>query len=386
MTNTPFSKIGSEDILSAHINGIQYSIGNLETALKLGTAKATGVRLSPVVDMNDSALRYRIYEASKRGWLTNPAPIIYRNGTVVSPDEYTLQSAYGAIVFTVQQATSAVITATFTHIAGGSERLDAIEVATDKISDLEADYTALDGKVSTLDSRVTAVENSAGSGGGTGGGDGGSVAIPTQLGASPLYLSGSYISHFRKDYRPYTDSNPSDYNRNTHLAEFNVLCLGGTIDAFPLYLNRKTSFKQAGVMLGANDYAVRARVGVYSDNNLSPKDLIVGTSDIIIQPNSWGMADIDITLEAGLYWIARQDKSDSIWNGLNKNSTEALEVFDGVNFAQELAEPNQYITAYGGYRSTGNSWTDGGTMPSTFPSNRDLFERDAYASPYLVVK
>ena len=381
MANTPYERLGSEDILSAHVNGIQYSIGNIETALKLGTAKVTGARLSPVVDMEDSSLRYRIYEADKRGWLKTPAPVIYRGGTVVSPDEYTLQPAYGVIVFTVQQPASAVITASFTHVAGDSERLKEIEVATSKINKIATDLDTLDGKVSGIDTRLTTVENSSGSGGGEG-----PVALPTQMGASPLYLSGSYISHFRKDYRPFTNDNPSDYNKYTHKPEFNILCLGGTIDAFPLYLNRRTSFKQAGVMLGANSYAVRTRVGIYSDDNLRPKDLIFGTSDIIINPNTWGFADIDLTLEAGLYWIARQDKSDSTWNGLNRNSAETLEVFDGDNFARDLADPLKYITTYGGYRSTGNSWTDGGTMPSTYPSSGELFERTAYGSPYLIVK
>lgn len=382
MANTPFDKIGSEDILSAHVNGIQYSIGNIETALNLGTAKVTGARLTPVVDMDDSALRYRIYEADKRGWLTDPAPIIYRNGSVVNPDEYSLQSAYGVIVFTVQQSTSAVITATFTHVAGDSERLKAIEVATDKVNKIETDLNTLDGRVDGIDSRVTAVENSAGSGGG-----GGSVALPNYLSASPLYMSGSYISHFRKDYRPFKDKvDPSEYDLHTHKPEFNILCLGGTIDAFPLFLNRKTSFKQAGIMLGANAYAVRVRVGIYSDDNLRPADKIFSTSDIIINPNEWGFEDIDLTLEAGLYWIARQDKSDSQWNGLNRNSVETLEIFNGDMFARDLADPLEYLNTYGGYRSTGNAWTDGGTMPSKFPTSAELFERTAYGSPYLVIK
>lgn len=381
MANTPFDKIGSEDILSAHVNGIQYSIGNIETALRLGTAKVTGARLTPVVDMDDSDLRYRIYEADKRGWLTDPAPIIYRNGSVVDPEEYSLQSAYGVIVFTVQQATSAVITATFTHVAGDSERLKAIEVATGKINKIETDLNTLDGKVSGIDSRVTAVESSVGSGGG-----GGSVAMPAQLSASPLYLSGSYISHYNSDYNAYTDTKVNEVNRFSHTPAFSTLCLAGTIDAFPLFLNRKTTFKQAGIMLGTSSFAVRARVGIYSDDNLRPADKIFSTTDIIISPNSWGFEDIDLTLEAGLYWIARQDKSNSSWNGLNRNSVESLEVFDGEKFARDLSDPVKYLTTYGGYRSTGNAWSDGGTMPSKFPSSADLFERETYGSPYLVVK
>ena len=380
MANTPYERLGSEDILSAHVNGIQYSIGNLETALNLGTAKATGARLSPVVDMEDSSLRYRIYEADNRGWLKTPAPVIYRGGTVVSPDEYTLQPAYGVIVFTVQQPASAVITATFTHVAGDSERLKEIEVATGKVNKIATDLDTLDGKVTGIDTRLTTVENSSGSGGG------GSVAMPAQLSASPLLLSGSYVTHARKDYRPITDDGTSTDNRKTHTPAFSVLCNAGTIDAFPLFLSRKTTFKQAGIMLGGNSVAVRARVGIYSDNNLKPANKIFSTADIIIQPNTWGFEDIDLTLEAGLYWIARQDKSNSRWNGINRDSAEALEVFDGEKFARDLSDPVQYITFYGGYRSTGNSWTDGGTMPNTFPANSALFERAQYGSPYLVVK
>lgn len=381
MANTPYERLGSEDILSAHVNGIQYSIGNIETALKLGTAKVTGARLSPVVDMEDSSLRYRIYEADKRGWLKTPAPVIYRGGTVVSPDEYTLQPAYGVIVFTVQQPASAVITASFTHVAGDSERLKEIEVATSKINKIATDLDTLDGKVSGIDTRLTTVENSSGSGGGEG-----TALIPDVISSSPIYLPNSYVSHQRRNYNPYEYDGSSKINNHTHKPEFSILCLGGTIDAFPFFLPRKTSFKKAGMMLGANAYAVRTRVGVYSDDNLRPKDLIFSTSDIIINPNSWEFADIDLTLDAGFYWIARQDKSDSMWNGLNRNSVESLEVFNGDNFARDLADPLQYITAYGGYRSTGNAWTDGGSMPSTYPSSGELFERTSYGSPYLIVK
>ena len=83
MAKTPYHDLSTQDILSAHISGLQHDIGKLQEVLDLQTAEVSGHELEPVNDQQDPALRYRIYEGSIRGWLENPSPVIYRNGSQV---------------------------------------------------------------------------------------------------------------------------------------------------------------------------------------------------------------------------------------------------------------------------------------------------------------
>lgn len=402
MTKTPFPTLGSEDILSAHLNGIQYSIGNVEEVLDLNTKEVTGHSLHPVNDMQNRSIHYRIYEGNIRGWLDDPAPVIYRNGSQLSTDEYSIQPAYGVIIFPTPQDPEDTITADFTRVIGDSktindlikatERIDGIETGMDTLendlSTLQSDVDDLETDVSDLDSRVGTLESSGGSGGSSGGGDT-IVSLPDNIGVGPFYASGSYVGHQRRNYHPIkmTGFRESELDTLIHQPAFSILVFGGTMDAFPLPITSKTTFKQAGVMLGdSTPYNVRVRIGVYEDDNGRPSNLIKDTGDFIISPGEWGYADIDLTLDPGFYWIARQDKSDSYWNGLNRGAVEQIEVFDAEKVLRDLADPLQYISVYGGYRATGVSWVDDSHMPSTFPSNGELFARDSYGSPWLIVE
>lgn len=400
MTKTPFPTLGSEDILSAHLNGIQYSIGNVEEVLDLNTEDITGHSLQPVNDMQNRSVHYRIYEGSIRGWLDGPAPVIYRNGTEIGPDEYSIQPAYGVIIFPVPQDPEDTITADFTHVTGDSktindlitatERIDGIETGLETLEDdigtLSSDVSDLNSDVNALDSRVDSLESSGG--GGNGGDSGGTVAVPNSVGIGPFYRSGSHVGHQKRNYHPYTmETGSSSFDKKTHIPEFSVMVFGGTIDAFPFPLTNKTTFNQAGIMVSsATAYNVRVRIGVYEDDNGRPGRLIKDTGDFICSPGNWTYTDFDLTLDPGFYWIARQDKSDTFYNGLNRASSEAVEVFNAELFLQDLADPVNYITAYGGYRATGVGWTDNSNMPSTYPSQGELFERPSYCSPWLVVE
>jgi len=115
MAQTPFRRIESREIYGADISGIQDSINKLEAVLTMLTASVSGHSLLAVSDQSESAQHRRIYEGTIRNWLETPAPIIRRNGVIVSPAEYTLYAAQGMIVFSQQQATDAIIIADFTH-------------------------------------------------------------------------------------------------------------------------------------------------------------------------------------------------------------------------------------------------------------------------------
>lgn len=134
MSNTPFSSLGSVDILAAYINGLQAAVNNLENMLNMATTTATGITLTAVADQTDTSQRYRIYEASTRLWQTSPAPTIKRNGTIVNTGEYTLLAAQGAVVFTSPQSSSAVITADVTYLRSFSNDLSNL---TDAIAPMQ---------------------------------------------------------------------------------------------------------------------------------------------------------------------------------------------------------------------------------------------------------
>lgn len=369
MAKTPYGKLGSEDILSAHITGIQSDINKIQDVLNMKTGSKTNHTMVPVQDQEDPSLRFRIYEATERNWLKSPKPVIKKNGVNVNESEYIIQESYGVIVFHEQQLASDTITADFSHIIGASK----------VIEDIGNDITSLDNKYDGLDTRVETLESNPGGGGG--GGD-----TLTLGGVVPYYpYSGSYITHMNQFYNPFGEDN--DYNRESHTPMFNILVNALTLDAFPMPISRRMTIREAGIMLGeATNYSVRTRIGLYKDNgNLRPGELLFDTADIIVAPGEWGYADVNKTVEPGLYWIARHDKSSSNYNGLRQKSVINIQRFNGETFMRNLADRPNPFTIFGGYRASNVPWEDGGNLPKQFPSDAELFRRSDYASPWLIV-
>jgi hypothetical protein len=129
MVKTPFHDLGSVEILSAHISGLQHAVNKLEEILDLETETVSGLVLTPVADQDDPSLHYRIYEGSVRNWLEDPAPVVYRDGDVVPQDEYDIYPAYGAVIFHEPQGAEAVITADVTYVKAASARLGQYDEA-----------------------------------------------------------------------------------------------------------------------------------------------------------------------------------------------------------------------------------------------------------------
>src|SRR5690606_39359582 len=136
MAITPYRNLSSEDILAAHVSGLQHSVNKIELVLDMKTSQTTGHQLRPVDDQDDPSLRFRIYEGSIRGWLEEPEPIIYRNGSVVDPNDYVISPAHGVVVFHQQQASTDEITADFTHITAGSSVIESLQSGIDQYADL----------------------------------------------------------------------------------------------------------------------------------------------------------------------------------------------------------------------------------------------------------
>lgn len=354
MAKTPYKDLSSESILSAHVSGLQHDINKIQDVLNLQTKEVTSHELIPVVDQDDPALRYRIYEAINRNWLDNPRPEIYRNGSLVNEIEYSIQPAYGVVVFNERQLANDEITANFTHIISESNT------------------------IININNEIENIKENLGNGGSGG-------EIPdnyNQLGGvAPFYMmSDSYMSHQKRSYDPVIDG---EYNTETHFPAFNVLVYGNTLDAFPFPVTTETTFKRAGIMQGAGD-SVNVRIGLYKDNgSLYPSELVFQSPIITVGSEEWGYADIDETIPAGLYWIARHDRDTSRWNGLQEESAIQLQRFNAERFIRDLAErPNPFET-FGGYRATDIPF---GNMPSTFPSGIEPFKRAQYCTPWLITK
>lgn len=100
MANTPFDDLGTEEILSTRISGIQDAVKNIEQSLNMDTEAVSEESLTLLADAMG---RYRIAEAvGKRNWLDDPAPVIeqYNGGswTQISTG-FTIDYAGGAVIF-----------------------------------------------------------------------------------------------------------------------------------------------------------------------------------------------------------------------------------------------------------------------------------------------
>lgn len=345
MAITPYRDLSSEDILAAHVSGLQHSVNKIELVLDMKTSQTTGHQLRPVDDQDDPSLRFRIYEGSIRGWLEEPEPIIYRNGSVVDPNDYVISPAHGVVVFHQQQASTDEITADFTHITAGSSVIENLQ--------------------SGINQNTALLANNPG-------------------GTFHFYpISGSYLTHFRRDYNPFHSD--GSVNVETHIPSFNVLVYGNTIDAFPFPVTTKTRFKQAAMSLSYASSTVNVKIGIYQDNgSMRPGRLLYESPTITIPAEGgWGYADVNWELEPGFYWIARHDGTTAYWNGLAQQSVINLVSFNAVTFLRDLAERPNPHTYYGGYRATNIPF---GNMPDPYPASGELFQRAHYCSPWLVVE
>lgn len=309
MAKTPYGKLGSQDILSAHLNGLQYAVNNVEDALNLKTTAITGHALAPVTDMDDPTLRYRIYEGSVRSWLVTPSPVIKRNGVVVDTAEYLIQPAYGVIVFHVQQDSAVNITADVTHVSSGSTRLEAIETETAKVSGintrlgtaegeidaLQTNLSTVQGDITNLDGRVDTLEAN-------GGGGGASLPYMEELNPDLTWIANSK--------RGSTLSNQT--------TAVNVGMGAGTIDAFPFFVEYDLEFDAMRTVTGGgNSTTTNMIAGIYSNKGVAPFELLAETAvyNATTAGEKVNALLAPVTLKRGLYWLARYQSAGIALDG-----------------------------------------------------------------------
>jgi hypothetical protein len=342
VAKTPFKKLGSVEILSAHLNGIQHAVNNMEDVLGMKTAPKAGVQLLPYTDMPDPGLRYRIYEGPDNNWLYDPEPVIKRNGQIVSPSEYELQAEYGAVVFHVQQQASDVITADYTHITNQSAKIEQV-----------------DSQHAALEARVAALEQNGGGGGG-----------------------GSFLSYLVKHYPgTYRSHGISPQNNATGVA-----VLANSIDIFPFVAHETIICDMMGGQVSAAVSGGLTSFAVYTDNNGYPSTLIAQTGAVDCSTTGWKEAAFTtgpVTLQAGNYWIGRFCNAALSFHGLSPAGINPVPSAPPLG-SDNINNSNGLGAGVGGIRYSlafGN-----GAFPETFPAagnGPQYLERNAYGSPWI---
>jgi hypothetical protein len=123
---------GSTEVQSPLIAGITEALNKVSAILNMETTAYTDVALTavPIDDSTDNL--YRIFEApdGQRLWLSDPAPVIKKNGSAISATDaqFTIDYVGGSITFAVtsKPSSSDKITASFTCIKNESAFLNSL--------------------------------------------------------------------------------------------------------------------------------------------------------------------------------------------------------------------------------------------------------------------
>lgn len=369
MAKTPFVDLKSEDILSAHISGIQHTVNKIEEILNLGTAAKVNHVLIPVADQADPTLHNFIYEGTIRNWLTSPAPVVKRNGEVVDPAEYDIQPAYGVVVFKVQQGAENEITADFSHVINSSVVISNLNTEVAKIGGLDTRLTAAEGAITDLDSRVDELELN---GGGSTGGSGGDINYSS--GGGTLEPDGTFTV-------PTGDA----WVTNSTLAApgytVDIATAGNLLEAFPIYIKERTIFDKIRIEVTKQNYTgVKGLMGVYSSANGLPHKRLAQTTSydetvgIKEQPFTSG----DLILEAGVYWIARFSSAGTQYKAILDTDSIKLNLPTGfpANSGNGTGKP-------GALRA---NWANNAALPAEWPAGAVSLQRSNYTSPQVHVK
>lgn len=333
MTETHFQDLKSEDILSAHISGIQHSINKVESALNMKTAEVTGHKLVPVADQADPTLHHIIYEGTSRNWLINPAPVIKRNGSVVPAEEYDIQPAYGVVVFKGQQGAEYTITADFTHVIGESQTIDELSNRFNKFTTF-ATFQAP-----------------------------GTYATNSPMGNPQLLM---------------TSVNAGVKN----------------MDLFPFIVTQPTTYDRIGIPYASTGGGTNTRMGLYNSNaNDLPYQLLAETQPVANPSTEPAVGQFvfisgvipEITLQPGIYWLARYADATINYYGI-----DVLQAYGLGNAFGDFSNASQFggARAYGfyGYRVTA-TYTDG--LPTLAPvlgntaDSLRYLERNGIANPWI---
>ena len=379
MANNSFNKLTSQDMLSAHINGLADAIVNMEKILNLTTSTMKNKVMYAISDIDEDEYNYRIYECEQRGWLSYPAPVIMVNNVVQAIEDYEIQPAFGVVIFYERLQPTDVVTVSCTYISSGSTVIenisknagDALSLAQTNQGDIETLTDSVGGlgeELEDVDNRVAILES--------GGGGGGSTTTTSSInGGDELNAEGKleviqgdvYITHS-------TDGTLTGANA--------VAVASNSIDAFPIYIDSKVVVdKIKSICAKVNHTGALSIMGLYTNVNGYPHTRIAQTP-----PNTDAVGDIDlpfregeIVLEKGIYWVARFTNAGTQYDGIQ--GAKAIEIIPPSDADTTNVRSGNYCA---GVRTSYSTET---YLPTTFPTNAGgYFSRGSYASIYLHIK
>ena len=126
-----------------------------------------------------------------------------------------------------------------------------------------------------------------------------------------------------------------------------------TMYAWPFIVPRKSRWDRMNINVTTASSGTKVRVGLYTNENLYPKSLIVDAGELDTGSTGSKDAVIDITLEPGLYWIVLLSSGAPTLGGISIADTFGV-----------LGQSNVYATANNSWRITYTY----GVLPSTFPT------------------
>lgn len=114
MAKTNYQDPGSTEIISPIVSGMQEALGKIEDIIDIDTKAESDIPLTEVYISTQD--RYRIFQAAegKRNWVANPAPVIKKNGGVISTG-FSIEYSGGAIVLDTNALSTDVFTADATY-------------------------------------------------------------------------------------------------------------------------------------------------------------------------------------------------------------------------------------------------------------------------------
>lgn len=133
MVKTNWQDPGSSKIVSTHIAGLQEAIAKIEDLLDINIIAESNLQMTEVFIKDTD--RYRIFQVAngKKNWLVSPAPVIKKNGIIIT-DGFSIEYGGGAIILTTNALSTDVFTADATHTINSSEKIAALYTSVNSIN------------------------------------------------------------------------------------------------------------------------------------------------------------------------------------------------------------------------------------------------------------
>lgn len=376
MAKSGFDKLKSQDILSAHINGLASAIDNIEDVLNMQTVSVEDYELYAISDIEDDSYNYKIYEGNIRGWQTTPSPVIKVNGKVASASTYEIQPAFGVVVFHDQQSRDATVTVSCTYVKAGSAKMDDVaQKADDALSQAQKNadnISTLDSDMTQIKSDIEGLKSNAGSTGGTSDDDETEIidiAIDGYMAGGGELTDGKLVIPKGDIWITHTTS------ESPALASA-VAVSANTIDAFPIYVSQRVIIDKIKIECAkVNQSGAKSIFGIYSCANGVPHRRLAQSATLVdvVGTMEAPFRDGNLRLEAGIYWIARFCNAGSQYNGIASTNAIPLELPSDMT-------QNGSGTSHG-IRAT---YSNDAILPLEFPmSSAQALARTSYTCPWI---